>query len=388
MARPPDMDADRDGRPSPNRRSESDRGYGLPPAPRPVGWRAAVSRDGLLGRARAYWWLPPLTVLIWVYAEREQVLQTTVGQVPVTLRTAVPNRFVEFAGPSQDQVLTLKLSGPHDAVDRVKAALYTPHGLEVDVGPRVPLGRDQRVSVVGTIGDLPLFRNAGVTVTESTPADLAVNVDTIVTRQADVKRDPAVTNLADESTFDPPTVTVEGPAQQMDHLAQYEGPANGRLLVYADLSGFQADLSKPGERRLDAVPIAPPAAALPPGGGQVRVTPQHVHATLTVRAADVPLVLPSVAIDIKGSQVMWHDCDVKVNGGDLTIRNLHVTGPADQIQAIADKQADVSAVVDVRPDDVGQPEQVRPLTYVLPKGVSVAAEDAGRTVRVLVTKRE
>src|SRR3954466_12407629 len=67
-------------------------------------------------------WVAPLTLLIWVYAEREQTV--TLGPVtfPLEVRTTDPNKLATLRKP-QDKNVVVELSGPRARLDRVRELL-------------------------------------------------------------------------------------------------------------------------------------------------------------------------------------------------------------------------------------------------------------------------
>ena len=355
-------------RPAPNRRSESATAAAVGPG-----------RDRLAGAGRTLLWLVPMTVMIWVYAEREQTQKFTASSVSVHLSTSVADRFVEAAGPSQTPTVTLKLSGPQGGVQAVAQDLAK-HGLPIDLGARWVPGRDRQVIVTDAIGNLPLFRSAGVTVEESSPPDLRVNVDVVEDRPAEVEVDQRVRNLDGPGTFEPATVTVHGPSRQLDELAAFEKRTDGKLRVTADLSKFAEQLRLPGDRTLDMVPLT-----LPTAEPQVTVKPSTVTARLQIRAADESFTIDAVPIYIRAAPATLQQYDVTLDM--TTITPVHVTGPPAAIADIRNKVVRVAADLDVAPGDEDRP---RPVDYSghLPPGVTVSPEDLAKRFTFKLTRRE
>ena len=69
----------------------------------------ALSRDSLMSSFKTLLWLAPLTGLIWIYAEREQVVSLPGQAITVGVRSNDPNTFVRLAS---DPRVTVRLSGP------------------------------------------------------------------------------------------------------------------------------------------------------------------------------------------------------------------------------------------------------------------------------------
>src|SRR6266550_1275429 len=69
-------------------------------------------------------WVAPLTVLIWIYAEREQSVPYSGVSFPIELRTTDSNRLVTLRDPSDHNVVATLL-GPRTAVERVMRELQS-----------------------------------------------------------------------------------------------------------------------------------------------------------------------------------------------------------------------------------------------------------------------
>src|SRR5215208_2440283 len=65
-------------------------------------WRAAewlrrcLERENLIAGLKTFSWLAPLTLLIWIYAEREQVDRLENQTIPIEVRSNDPNLFVQL----------------------------------------------------------------------------------------------------------------------------------------------------------------------------------------------------------------------------------------------------------------------------------------------------
>ena len=75
------------------------------------------SRDRLISFLKTLVWVAPLTLLIWVYAEREQVWTTENESIPFELVSSDPTRIVSLKGV--DKNLMVDLQGPRARVEEV-----------------------------------------------------------------------------------------------------------------------------------------------------------------------------------------------------------------------------------------------------------------------------
>src|SRR5438105_1454493 len=77
-------------------------------------WRRFASRftrEAVISNLKTLAWVVPLTLLIWIYAEREQVASMKDVAVPFDLVSIDPNVSVSLSR-TQDKNLLLELQGP------------------------------------------------------------------------------------------------------------------------------------------------------------------------------------------------------------------------------------------------------------------------------------
>src|SRR3954451_12541313 len=124
-------------------------------------------------------WVVPLTLLIWIYAEREQTVTLSTEPVSIDVRTNDHNRIVTLRLP-RDKNIIVELSGPRAQLDRVRELLRPkPDGeaaVQIYVDPQIYLGA-QQLFTVSQINNLPIFKNNGITVKSAQPPYLSVDID-------------------------------------------------------------------------------------------------------------------------------------------------------------------------------------------------------------------
>src|SRR5678815_3677884 len=79
-------------------------------------FRNSLTRENLIAKAKTLAWVAPLTLLIWIYAEREQVAEYKDEPVPFELVNNDDSRYVSL---KQDENLILNLTGPRARVNDV-----------------------------------------------------------------------------------------------------------------------------------------------------------------------------------------------------------------------------------------------------------------------------
>jgi len=84
-------------------------------------FRETFSREQLVSSLRSLIWVAPLTVLIWIYAEREQVEPAT-AQFPIEIRSGAPGQVAHLADSRGGTVLAT-IRGPKAKVSQAVEAL-------------------------------------------------------------------------------------------------------------------------------------------------------------------------------------------------------------------------------------------------------------------------
>src|SRR3954467_3445784 len=67
-------------------------------------WRERFSRENVMNSLRTLAWVVPLTILIWIYAEREQLATEPVVIIPIDVKTTAPNRVVTLISPADKNI--------------------------------------------------------------------------------------------------------------------------------------------------------------------------------------------------------------------------------------------------------------------------------------------
>ncbi len=362
----------RGGRPGPHRRdSSSVLDYALT-----RGRRLTPTRKRLAEIARTLAWVAPLSVLIWIYAEREQVLRPNspnVIGVPIHFISSDPaNLSVECVDGPQAKV-NLKISGPQEALDRVRNELtaQSAAGLPIRIRPdSVTAGLHQPINVREKIVDDSVFRTAGVAVEEVQPAQLFVDVEPVKHRTVEVQIPPDVAaSYPSTQLLPPPTVDVWGPEQQI---------RNGPFKVYANVAGL-VELKQPGTHVLPSVQLV-----LPAGEEKLHLAVAALPLTLVVRDSDVTETISSIQVVVRAPPSKLKTYDV---GFDDSVKNIRMTGPPAVIAGIQHGTIHVQAVLDIQPEDEVNATPHRTLKFEVPDGVHVNAEDEAKQYDFTLTKR-
>jgi hypothetical protein len=334
------------------------------------------TRENVVSHLKTIAWVIPLTMLIWIYAEREQVDTPEDVAVPFELFSADRSRVVSLK-PPQDKNLILKLQGPRAKLSDVVAKLHgglLPTGLRIEVPAAGGDLHEYFVDALPLVKNQKIFVDSGVSVLGCQPAKLAVLEDSYVEREAKVVRPPDVTNVV--ATFDPPTVKVKGPLMVLtraEKAPRAESP--GKLVLYGDLHD---EAMKPAGH------YEPKEVVLrrPPELEDERVSisgPTTIRASVDVRPADKTLLIRSMPVTLDVTDSLWDKYAVTDFKGVL--QNVTVTGPPEIIDAMQkpDFEPKPKARVVVTPQDAGD-RRSKPVAWDMPEGVKVIDADKNRTV--------
>ena len=348
--------------------------------------RGTFTRENVSTALKTLAWVAPLTVLIWVYAEREQLFKEQSVPIPVKVSIGDPTRVVTLVHPPDNMILA-DLQGPRSKIDDVRDEFSRSGGVE---SLNLPLDQLQlapgphEVRTASLVGSQPMFERNGIVVSNCQPPTLRVIVDEYETREVPIEPHPSVTNLVGKPIFEPPTVKIRAPKTEFNRA--------GDLKVYADLASVP-ELSSPGSHPGLTVRVYTDAL----NGPNVSLAPSTAKATVEVRQADETYVMPFMAVWPVMPMAWQKEFSVE---GQATISTVTVKGPPDKIALLKRAMEDPGAppyyaVLEVTSEDrpaEGQtigPTRSRQLNFEagLPPGVRVSAEDAQRMFEFKLVRR-
>src|SRR4051812_14106160 len=113
---------------------------------------------------KTFLWVAPLTALIWIYAEREQIDRVDV-RVPIKLVSKSTDRIITINSPL-DRMISLDVQGPKASLNELRDIL-SKAPLEVYVSPEIGYSGD--ISLAEPITKSELFKTYAVTVSAARP---------------------------------------------------------------------------------------------------------------------------------------------------------------------------------------------------------------------------
>lgn len=323
-------------------------------------FRDTFSREQLLSSLRSLVWVLPLTVLIWIYAEREQVDEKA-AQFPIEVKSGAPGEVARLPdGRSITVMATLK--GPKARVGQAVEALQAGVPVQVFIGGGRPPGSHD-VEIMPLIErDLRIGDN-GLTVVSCEPKILRVDVDTIREDVLDVKIDPdlAARLLNGPALFDPPQVRVSAPSAAF---------ANAKGRPYAEAI-LPPDMTTPGRHGPQSVQVKVHGLA----GPDVTLRQASVRATVDVRDADERMELKSVPLTILILPELGKSFDVKLERD--FILNVPVYGSPDAVRKLKSGELlpMLDAFVKITREDTAAGKGSRKVDFRLPEGIFIRESD-------------
>jgi hypothetical protein len=346
--------------------------YEPPPAPRRRlrsrvrSWaRNTFSRESLLSSVRSLAWVVPLTVLIWVYAEREQVATQSNFGFTVDVHSTDPSRIVTLKSPASG-IVHADLRGTQGGIDEVKKWLDS-GPVAIDVDRNFSPGEMHQINA-DVLNNQQRLKQAGVTISNCVPNELMVYVDAleeIDNVKVSATRDD-LNKLAAPPVFTPDRIRITGPHSVLKEARERAHSRGQELVAYADLGQF-AEMNQEGKHTLSSVPVA---ASVKIDNTDVRLSPTTVSAQIEVRQGDAEYTLDVVAVF-----AAYPDLDPAAPAAKYkakypsTITKVKVVGPPDEIDRLKQQGQGFRATFLI--DDFTNPTEKHEakLNLLLPPGI-------------------
>jgi hypothetical protein len=313
-------------------------------------------RERVRGTLRTLLAVVPLTVLIWVYAERAQQ-DTKDLSLDIRLRPADAAAYI--APENAERTVTVTVRGPRSRLEALRGQRQV---IDLPVANR-SAGRSHELLLAPLLNQSSFADENGVEIASVTPSTVDVYIDGIEEREIKVVAPELTARLQGPVVFQPTSVRVRGPVRLLDRFTQSDGTRS----VQADMAGLE-QLRQGGTHEDVQVTLRSPSPAL-------TLTPPAVTARFTVMQEQIRDVeVPSVIIAVSKPLAMEGRYAIEVN--PTVLANVKVSGPADVIgpwQASNFRQPKPAvAVLRITADDLqnaGKPAVTREVSFDLPEGV-------------------
>lgn len=343
-------------------------------------FRKQWTRERFAELGRTLLWVAPLTLLIWVWAQDQQIETATQQNVPLHLshtdNEQVLLRLVGNDAIPLDRITlsSVTFQGPRvgltEVVTRLRENGDAPLlDIKLDLAPVDRVAIDIRTQ----LNELAVLRDAGVSVVDVTPAQVYLRVEPLEEMTAEIIVDPDTPYaLAGRALFEPPTVTLQGPASAIQRLRDQAADDTGPTVI--------ADLPEDvpvAESMVRNVPLR-----LPSDAPNLSLSPSSVRATFT-RAAEVPVrtILQRVVVRESTPAAMSGQYLVEIE--PTVINNVTIEGPPDVISRIQRGEVPVEAVLVLDRDDqeIREPTRRR-LEITLPPNATLIGDPPEVTFRL------
>jgi hypothetical protein len=298
------------------------------PSPAARWARETFSGESMLAGLKALAWLAPLTLLIWIYAERSQLVTTPPpGEtIPIEVRSSDPNRFyVKLLMPVEnDRSVVAQLVGPLAQIEQVIKKI-APENNNPSVIITIPASQSGVIELEAAkqLSLNPIFTNAGVSVINSKPTNLKVSIDNMVDDDAEVKVRPDQQNQISSPVFTPAKVRLRGPSQDINN-AKAQGP----LVVYADFD--KSVLQQPGPQNDLTVRFQSEQFK----GKPIAFSVTTVKASIDVRQSEFAGVVRSIPIAYRVLPDITTNFAIQITGDTKALSNVPVIGPEDKVKEL------------------------------------------------------
>jgi hypothetical protein len=314
-------------------------------------FRSRLTRDSVIAFLKNFGWTVLLTVLIWIYAEREEEVPVPGQPIPIEVKSQDSSKVVTL--DPDEYSITCDLRGPQSNLDQFRETLQPSSPIVIDVDTANLPNQENRIPTLETLMANARFKKAGITIEKCIPPMLTVYVDKLETRTLPVAAPANIAGLR-SATFSPSTVSVTGPSHAMKNLTQ----------VTAEIAGLPI-LDQPGPHPPVKVPLS--------ASSGLTYSPGEVEATLTVAEKDVTYTCTNVPVWIEIPPKLADQWSVSFVNSSGFVPQLEVIGPPEQIDRLRGPRAEYHpvAVLEIGPDNLSDTNPVPLRVENLPDGVRV-----------------
>jgi hypothetical protein len=273
-----------------------------------------------------------VTVLIWLYAERESIRR---GELTAQVRLTAPVGQNLAINPDRFNV-TIAYRCSTSQEQRLKNAVAVPLSLEVEADPADSfrfISLRERIIRTSPIAAL------GIEIDNVTPEGQQVSIVRLTTVRLPIKV------IADDYELEgPPTIEPDEAEVQLP-LSAAASAADQHLEVR--LSDVDQSL-KPGQTYRQRLPIVAPPQLPPPS----KITPQAAEVSFTIATQTEQLTLKSVLIVLQAPPQLTTEYSVELpNDQRVLPEPVELTGQSDKIQKLAENPNQIVAVLRLTSDD-------------------------------------
>lgn len=293
----------------------------------------------LTRRLQNYGLVTLIAVLIWLYAESQDVRSNEKVAVSAAIPMQVGNDLVVDVADSPNNTVRVELTVKgntarlQDLRELLSAAGRLPLPLRAS---DLPEGREGVLQVMPLLmrtslgEDKPTLRDLGITVEDVQPREVAVVVSQLVTARVEVAFSPQGVEIRPDRKIDPPQVAVTMPAVLRERLAG----SQDALFVEAVVPRSQLERLPEGEphtitARLESPPVLK--------ARHVQLSRQTVDVTFTIASKKQTIKLDKpVPVWLMAPLSELQLYDVALDEQSRVLRDVTITGPRDLMASLND----------------------------------------------------
>ena len=278
----------------------------------------------MLQHLRTFGIVSVITLLVWVFAEGES-LGTTSVTLEVRLVSDAPNLIVDLGeGESWNGTVEVRLEGPTARLDEVRALLRRPEAIELTTRE---LGTQSgAVRLAEVLRRHPVFRGSGVTIVDTDPKVVRIEVIRLVEREAKVVVDPDGVALRGLAQAEPSTLVIKMPE---DLSEQTPDP----LELVVRLRGEMVQGLTPGQAQtIFNIPVELPESLREHADRILGLKPVNVRLTLAVRTETRSLA--SVPVDLRIPAVVSDRYLARVSQQEQLLTGVQIRGPVEVLDQV------------------------------------------------------
>lgn len=340
-----------------------------------------VSSFGAFGRLRQSWLtvdklrefgttlalVIPLTLLIWVWAEREQNVKSEKRLFILDVRSVDPTKSMSLLRDgSQSETVSVELTGPRSGLDAVTESMRDPANsrLVIDIAdPFEPSVEPYKILIGSRLNSQPLFESNGVSVIGTEPSSIQMVVDRVVTREVAVTLPPDLQSRVASAEFNPPKVRISGPERIISQLER-----EGKLIAELDVSN-RPDLNMP---KPSAKTVLSNERIKPLDVPGVKFELSQIQWAELVMSQEERGIIRSMPVYVARPAGLEDQYRITVTSA--TITNIEVVGPKDLIRQLVDADDNGTkhyALLTISRADQGKEGDRLPTFPTLPSAVRV-----------------
>lgn len=317
-----------------------------------------------------------ITALIWFYAENSNVQNYPPhGSKTVPVSVQLPSGDLVVIQQSA-QTLNMRFRGAQAEIYRLQRALADGITLRPDISDP---GTHNLVLENLLPQTAPLSR-VPVSLLNIEPATLQVTVDRLVQQEAGIRFEPESVELQDQAwQASPSQIDLTLPAGA---LQQFDNPDN--IMLRAEPLVDLGSLPTGTPQTVRARVRLPDSLSNYP---DVRVQPREVELSFTIDKKEDTTTLPSVPVWVAAPPGDLNTYQVELDEDSRVLRDVTVSGPANLIKQVAERQIRVIALLRLSSDDLAQNvgmQITETVSFDLPPQLTV--KDPTRTVRFTITQ--